>query len=257
MPTPPPTPAVTNAIRIQNGISSLNPDATFVIVTKTQPIEVIRALFEAGYRDFGENRVEQFVERQNLFPEGKWHFIGHLSRKNVAKVVGRAELIHSVGSRKLLEKIERSCEAAEKTMEPERQQSFYEAEGEGGSVDRTRHNKTTRGGGVRQRVLLQVNVSGEGVKQGFESDELLEFVGSFDEETFPHVQVEGLMTMAPFTSDASILRPCFTGLRELRDEINEKYGLNWNELSMGMSNDYRIALEEGATIVRIGTAVFE
>ena len=122
----------------------------------------------------------------------------------------------------LLEKIERSCVVAEK----------------------------------QQRVLLQVNTSGEGVKQGFSPDEFREFASDFDPNDFPHVRIEGLMTMAPFVDDEAVLRETFSALRELRDEANETHGSGWDQLSMGMSNDYRIALEEGATIVRLGTVVF-
>ncbi len=255
---PPPTPpAVTNANRISEEIISFNPHATFVIVTKTQPIEMIRILIDAGFREFGENRVGQFMERQAIYPDVNWHFIGRLQRKNAAKVVGRAELIHSVDSVRLLEKIERSCCAAE--------QLLLDTGGEGGGsiAGGTRHDLTTGGNGVKgkecglfQRVLLQVNTSGEEVKQGFSPDELQEFARSFDPDDCPHVKVEGLMTMAPFTNDQAVIRSTFSSLTRLRDEINAKFGLSWNELSMGMSNDYGIALEEGATMVRVGSAVF-
>ena len=245
----PPPPVVTNAIRIRKEIASINPTATFIIVTKTQSMEVVQELVEAGFREFGENRVGQFVERQALLPEARWHFIGRLSRKNVAKVIGKAELIHSVDSMALLEKIERSCCAADELL----------VDTGGGGVT----GQGSRGGGAAggqctliQRVLLQVNVSGEDVKQGFSPDGLRELARGFDPDAYPHVRVEGLMTMAPFVEDEEILRRTFSALRDLRNEVNEKNGLGWNHLSMGMSNDYRIALEEGATMVRIGTVVF-
>lgn len=249
MPIPPFPPSVHNAIRIRDEIASINPTAAFIIVTKTQSMKEVKQLFEAGFREFGENRVEQFVERQVLLPEARWHFIGRLSRKNVAKVVGKAELIHSVGSVELLEKIERSCCAADELL----------VDTGGGGVT----GQGSRGGGAAggqctliQRVLLQVNTSGEEVKQGFSPDELREFARRFDSNAHPHVRVEGLMTMAPFTDDEAVLKRTFSALRELRDEVNRKHRLGWNHLSMGMSNDYRIALEEGATIVRLGTVVF-
>ena len=213
-----------NVERITKEIIQFNPDAKLVTVTKTQPIEIIRILYDAGYRDFGENRVEQFVARQALFPDARWHFIGRLSRKNVAKVIGKTELIHSVGSLELLNKIERSCEAA---------------------------------GGIEQRVLLQVNVSGEEVKQGFEPGELPDIASKKCLDDFKWVKIEGLMTMAPFTSEGAVQRSCFTGLCKLRNEMNTSFNPGWNELSMGMSNDYQIALREGATMVRVGTALFE
>ena len=212
-----------NARRIQDEIAGINPEARLVIVTKAQLEEVIGPLYSAGYRDFGENRTEGFLPRQAAFPRANWHFIGRLHRKYVAKVVGKAAYIHSVASSELLEKIERSAAAA----------------------------------GVVQKVLLQVNVSGEEQKQGLYPEQLRKYVKTIDFEGFPHVRVEGLMTMAPFTSDETVLRDCFSGLRKLRDELNESFGLGWHELSMGMTNDYRLALLEGATIVRIGRAVFE
>ncbi len=217
---------IERANKINREVINLNPDAAFVIVTKTQPIEVVQVLWDEGYRDLGENRVEQFVERQVLFPEANWHFIGPLRRKNVAKIVGKAALIHSIDSIRLLEKIERSCESAD----------------------------------VVQDVLLQVNISGEEQKQGFPPGELKEFLTSFDQTAFPHVFIKGFMTMAPFVQDEEILRSCFSGLRQLRDEITSLMSdtsTAFDHLSMGMSNDYRIALKEGATIVRIGTAVFK
>lgn len=215
-----------SARRIHEEITSLNPDATFVIVTKAQPIDVIQTLLDEGYRYFGENRVEQFVERQALFPEANWHFIGPLRRKNVAKVIGKTSLIHSVDSLKLLEKIERSCEAAD----------------------------------VEQHVLLQVNISGEEQKQGFSPEVLRDTYSLLDMVAYPHVPIKGLMVMAPFVQDEEMIRSCFQGLRELRDELNGLFtgpSSFLEHLSMGMSNDYLIALEEGATMVRIGTAVFE
>jgi hypothetical protein len=186
-------------------------------------METVRTLFDVGFRDFGENRVEQFVERQKELPDANWHFIGRLSRKNVAKVVGKAELIHSVGSVELLEKIERSCDASDIS---------------------------------NQRILLQVNTSGEEVKQGFSLHELREFIADFFPEKFPHMSIEGLMTMAPFTGNEAIIRTTFSALRELRDRLNTGFGFSRTELSMGMSNDYLIALEEGATMVRLGTVIF-
>ena len=223
-PTPP---AVRNAHRIRDEIASLAPNATLVIVTKTQPMDTVRILFEAGFRDFGENRADPFIRRQGDLPDARWHFIGHLSRKNVARVVGRAELIHSVDSEPLLEKIRRSCEAAEV---------------------------------IGQRVLLQVNTSGEEAKQGFTPDGLRSFAAEFHPSAYPRVSVEGLMTMAPYTRDESVLRDTFSSLRRLRDEVNQhltRLGYPcWTHLSMGMSNDYRVALREGATMVRLGTVLF-
>ena len=255
----PSTSAVNNAIRIRSEILPINPKATFVIVTKNQTMETVQELNDGGFRDFGENRVEQFVKRQALLPTANWHFIGRLSRKNVAKVVGKAEVIHSVDSAALLEKIERSCCAAEElfvdTNDPGQMVGGTGRGGENAGEEPEEHGDEDQCGLI-QRVLLQVNTSGEGVKQGFSPDDLREFAETFYPELYPHVKVEGLMTMAPFVDNESILRGTFSRLRALKDEINKKYDFEWCELSMGMSNDYAIALEEGSTLVRLGTVVF-
>ncbi len=198
-------------------------DIRFVIVTKTRPHEAVQALFDAGFGDFGENRIDAFSVRCAAFPGAKWHFIGRLSRKSVAKVVGRSALIHSVASSSLLEKIERSAAAMD----------------------------------IVQPILIQANVSGEEQKQGFTPSGLREYAAATDFDEFPHVRIDGLMAMAPFTSDEKVLHSCFSGLRALRDELNDSLRLDWRHLSMGMTNDYAIAIENGATIVRIGSAVFE
>jgi len=216
---------IENARRIERELASMaqDRDVLLVIVTKTRPDEAVETLFRAGCRHFGENRVDAFARRSAGLPGASWHFIGRLHKKNAAKVVGKAALIHSVASPALLEKIERSAAAAD----------------------------------VIQPVLLQVNVIGEEQKQGFTPLQLREYAAATDFDKFPHVRIRGLMTMAPFTPDERIQRACFSGLRALRDELDDALGLEWRQLSMGMTNDYPAAVREGATIVRIGSAVFE
>ncbi len=194
---------------------------TIVAVTKTVGVEEIRLALSLGIRDFGENRVQELLGKHGLFPDARWHFIGTLQTNKVKDVVGRAHLIHSVDSLKLLAMIDRK--AAEI--------------------------------GVIQPVLLQVNVSGEESKHGMSPVEAVDIL--CEAMRMENVEVRGLMTMAPFGRPEDS-RPVFSMLRELAESLGEKHadGVKLGELSMGMTNDYRVAVEEGATIVRVGRALF-
>ncbi len=196
-------------------------DVTIVAVTKTVGIAEVRAALTAGLEDFGENRVQEFLGKYGLFPDAHWHFIGTLQTNKVKDVVGRAWLIHSVDSLHLLAEISRRAEKA----------------------------------GVVQPVLLQVNVSGEESKHGFDCCDVREAL--IEASRMGSVEVRGLMTMAPFGRPEDA-RWVFRELRELRDSLREMplNGVELTELSMGMSNDFRVAVEEGATIVRVGGAIF-
>lgn len=196
-------------------------DVLIVAVTKTHGIDVIRQALQIGIRDFGENRVQEFLGKYGLFPTANWHFIGTLQTNKVKDVVGKARLIHSVDSTKLLAEISKRAETA----------------------------------GVVQSVLLEVNVSGESTKHGLRPADVREAL--IEASQMPAVAVKGLMTMAPFGRPEDA-RWVFRELRELRDSLREMplNGVELDELSMGMSNDFRVAVEEGATIVRIGTAIF-
>jgi pyridoxal phosphate enzyme (YggS family) len=196
-------------------------DIRIVAVTKTVGIEDIRAAVDAGLRDFGENRVQEFLGKYGLFPPVNWHFIGSLQTNKVKDVVGRACLIHSVDSARLIDEIETRADAA----------------------------------GVVQPVLLQVNVSGEHSKHGFAVDEVADAL--ILASSAPHVEVRGLMTMAPFGRPEDA-RWVFRDLAELRDSLKAMVlnGVELDELSMGMTNDFRVAVEEGSTIVRVGRAIF-
>lgn len=196
-------------------------DITIVAVTKTVGVAEIRQALAAGMHHFGENRVQEFEGKFGLFPEADWHFIGTLQTNKVKDVVGKAHLIHSVDSLKLLDTIDRkACEI-----------------------------------GVVQPVLLQVNISGEEAKHGFEPRDVREAL--IEAGRLENVEVRGLMTMAPF-GRAEDSRWVFRELRELRDSLCEMplNSVDLAELSMGMTNDYRVAVEEGATIVRVGRAIF-
>ena len=196
-------------------------DVTIVVVTKTVGIPEIRMAIDAGARDFGENRVQEFLGKYGLFPDVNWHFIGTLQTNKVKDIIGRACLIHSVDSCHLLTEIGKRAEQAD----------------------------------VVQPVLLQVNVSGEGTKHGFAARDVREAL--VEASALPHVEVRGLMTMAPYGRPEDA-RWVFRELCELRDSLKAMplNGVELTELSMGMSNDFRVAVEEGATIVRVGGAIF-
>ncbi len=196
-------------------------DVTIVAVSKTVGPEEIRQAIAAGATDFGENRAQEFATKAAMFPDVHWHFIGTLQSNKVGTVVGRAYLIHSVDSLKLLHAIDRKAASL----------------------------------GVVQPVLLEVNVSGEESKHGLTPhrvEDVLREAGSMH-----NVEVRGLMTMAPFMRPESV-RPVFRGLAELfaRCEGMRFNNVDLTELSMGMTNDFEVAVEEGATIVRVGRAIF-
>jgi PLP dependent protein len=199
--------------------SGRNPvDVTLVAVTKYANPGWIAPLVSLGVRDLGENRPQQLLERAAALPDARWHLIGQLQRNKVRSVLPHTVLIHSVDSLRLLQRISDIA----------------------GELNRT------------AQVLLQVNVSGEGSKQGFPPDDLRRDWPAC--RSLPHVQIDGLMTMAPLDDDAEIARPSFRGLRELRDELGREA---LPTLSMGMSHDMETAIEEGATLVRVGSALFE
>ena len=192
-----------------------------IAVSKTHPAEVIREAVDVGQELFGENRVQEaLIKIPNLPCSLRWHLIGHLQSNKVRKALPLFELIHGVDSASLARDIDRI--AAEEGLHP--------------------------------RVLLEVNVSGEGSKHGFSPENLeRELDGLL---ALPRVQVEGFMTMAPLAPDPESSRPYFAALREFRDRLAEKAGIPLGTLSMGMSGDYQVAVEEGATLVRVGSAIF-
>jgi pyridoxal phosphate enzyme (YggS family) len=221
---------ISNLEAIQSNIETVagrvNRDHTEIMllpVTKKRSEEEIRTLMSLGRDEFGESYTEEIVRRFPVFPEVKWHFIGHLHRKHTNKIVGNVVMIHSVANERLLRK-----------------------------VDFTAGQKE-----LKQRVLLEVNVSGEEVKQGFTPADVEGLYRDGIVAELPNIHVMGLMTMAPFVTDEAVIRPVFRGLRELLGKLNAEFKAGLRELSMGMTNDYEIAVEEGATIVRIGTAIFE
>ncbi len=192
-----------------------------IAVSKTHGTDVILKAFEAGIIDFGENKAQEFsVKYSRLGDKLTWHFIGHLQRNKVRYVVPAASYIHSVDSIQLASEI-----------------SKYAA----------RSNKV-------QKVLLEVKTSSEESKYGvMNADELSELVRFCEDNA--NIEPVGLMTIAPLTDDTAIIRQSFRQLCKLRDDLNSK-GFNLKELSMGMTSDFEIAIEEGATMLRIGSAIF-
>ncbi|MFC7363708.1 MULTISPECIES: YggS family pyridoxal phosphate-dependent enzyme [Bhargavaea] len=197
-----------------------NPEeVTIVAVTKSVGPERAREVIDSGIRHLGENRLEGLDQKQpEIGPDARWHFIGSLQSRKVREVIGRIDFLHSLDRGSLAKEIQKRAERP---------------------VD----------------CFVQVNVSGETSKSGLGPDEVGDFVrmlGAYDK-----IRVVGLMTMAPNTEDEEVIRSTFRGLRELRDEISalKLPHAPCTELSMGMSNDFGIAVEEGATFVRIGTAI--
>lgn len=207
-------------------------DVDIVAVSKTVGLKQVLAAIEAGYRVFGENRPQELqrkLEGLDLVQETRpvrFDMIGNLQTNKINAVIGRVELVHSIGTMHLAQAVssraERRIEAGEMAGP--------------------------------QRVLIEVNVSGEETKGGFSPAELRR---SMDElQSLCGIRIEGLMTMAP-RGDKCRARACFSGLRELRDELSTSSGLELGELSCGMSEDFQMALEEGSTIVRLGRVVFD
>lgn len=190
-------------------------------VSKNQSIVKIDYFHKNGLESFGENRVQELREKYKERPEYKWHFIGHLQRNKV-KYLLRMEncvLIHSLDSWSLAEEIDKRAARQNRVMP----------------------------------VLLQVNVAGDEKKYGIEAGEVEDFLG--EARKLSNIEIRGLMTMAPFVENTEEIRPVFKELARIRKEMNEK-GYNLKELSMGMSHDFEVAIEEGATIVRIGSILF-
>ncbi len=200
-------------------------DIQLLAISKNFPVSDLEKAYRFGQVAFGENRVQElqqkWIDSAHLDIDVDWHFVGMLQRNKVRFIIGKVSLIHSIGSLRLMRVVERLADREE----------------------------------VVQDVLLQVNVSGEQTKQGFEPDEVEDVL--LQCRDFPHVRVRGLMTMAPHYEDPEKTRPVFRQLRELRDRlISQGVVRDLPELSMGMTNDFEQAIEEGATIIRVGSAIF-
>ncbi len=198
-------------------------EVTLIAVSKTKPVETLKEAYDLGVRIFGENKVQELSDKHDVLPQDiHWHMIGHLQRNKVKYIIDKVDLIHSVDSLRLAETIEK--EAAKRDLVA--------------------------------NVLLEVNVAKEESKFGLMPEEVFEFIDKI--AGFSHIQVKGLMTIAPFVDNPEENRPIFARLRKLSVDIAEKNvdNMTMSILSMGMTNDYQVAIEEGATMVRVGTGIF-
>ena len=201
-------------------------DITLVAVSKTKPVEEIKKKYNEGFINFGENRVNELVQKFNLLPKDiNWHMIGHLQTNKVKKIIPFISLIHSVDSLKLIDKIENESKKFDK----------------------------------KTNILLQVHIAKEKSKYGFNFEEVRDFFKNQLDESYKNINIVGLMGMATFTNDKNQIRKEFKNLKILYDEIksiSQKNNQKIKILSMGMSSDYKIAIEEGSNMVRIGSLIF-
>ena len=198
-------------------------EVTLIAVSKTKPLEMLKEAYEAGARDFGENKVQELVDKIPNMPDDiRWHMIGHLQRNKVKYIVDKVYMIHSVDSLRLAEEI---------------------------SKEAVKNN-------VVVKILIEVNVAQEESKFGLSTDQVEELLLQIKD--LPGISVQGLMTIAPYVDDPEENREVFQKLKQLSVDIKAKNidNINMNVLSMGMTGDYMVACEEGATFVRVGTGIF-
>ncbi len=198
-------------------------EVTLIAVSKTKPVSDIRQAMDCGITVFGENKVQEIRDKTDEIKEPlSWHMIGHLQANKVKYLPGRVCMIHSVDNVKLAAEIEKQFAKTDEVID----------------------------------VLIEVNMAQEESKFGLSAEQVPDFVKEISQN--PHLNIRGLMTIAPYTEDAESNRVYFKGLRELKDKINEMNisGVNMDTLSMGMTGDYQVAIEEGATFVRVGTGIF-
>jgi pyridoxal phosphate enzyme (YggS family) len=198
-------------------------DVTLIAVSKTKPVSDIRQAMDCGITVFGENKVQEIREKTEEIKEPlNWHMIGHLQANKVKYLPGKVCMIHSVDNVKLAAEIEKQFAKEDLVID----------------------------------VLIEVNMAHEDSKFGLAPEQVPDFVKEI--ALFPHLHIRGLMTIAPYTEDPESNRVYFRGLRELKDEINAMNipGVNMDALSMGMTGDYEVAIEEGATFIRVGTGIF-
>lgn len=198
-------------------------EVTLIAVSKTKPVSMLEEAYAYGCRDFGENKVQELVDKYEVMPKDiKWHMIGHLQRNKVKYIIDKVALIHSVDSLRLAEEI--SKEAVKKE--------------------------------VTANILVEVNVAGEETKFGLACEETIALIE--DIAKLPNIRIKGLMTIAPYVENSEENRQHFVILRELSVDIMKKNidNVSMDVLSMGMTGDYQVAIEEGASYVRVGTGIF-
>ena len=219
-----------NLITVQNKVNDAceragrkTDEVTLIAVSKTKPVSMLLEAYNAGAREFGENKVQEIMDKYDKLPQDiNWHLIGHLQRNKVKYIIDKVKMIHSVDSMRLAEEI--SKEAVKKS--------------------------------VHMDILLEVNVAGEESKFGFSCEEAAKEVENI--AALPGITVQGLMTIAPFVENPEDNREVFRKLKKLSVDIASKNIDNvfMRDLSMGMTGDYEVAIEEGATLVRVGTGIF-
>jgi len=211
-------------IRIACEKVNRNPkDITLISVSKTKPVEMLQEIYDVGSRNFGENKVQEMCDKMEQLPSDiKWHMIGHLQTNKVKYIVGKCELIHSVDSYHLAEEIEK--QAAKKN--------------------------------VKIPILVEINIANEETKFGITKDEAVQLVK--DIAKLPHIEIKGLMTIAPYVDDPEDNRAYFHQICQLSVDIKKQNidNVSMDILSMGMTGDYMVAIEEGSTMVRVGTGIF-
>lgn len=198
-------------------------EVTLIAVSKTKPVSDIEEVLTTGVLDFGENKVQELTDKFEVLPSNiRWHMIGHLQRNKVKYLMNKVVMIHSVDSLRLAEQIEQEAAKA----------------------------------GITANILIEVNVAEEESKFGTTCASAIELVAAAAK--LPHIRIKGLMTIAPFTDDPEKNRIYFQKLKQLSVDIKSKNidNVDMDELSMGMTGDYEVAIEEGATMVRVGTGIF-
>ena len=211
---------------IQEIRKNIPANVKLVCVSKFHPVKAILEAYKAGERIFGESRVQELIDKQPDLPvDIQWHFIGHLQTNKIKFIVPFVAQIHGVDSLKVLKEIDKQAEKIGRVV----------------------------------RCLLQVHIAKEETKFGFSANELVEMLESEELQELKHVEIDGLMGMATLTDNSDQIRKEFETLKEIRDDIKQRYFADcdyFSELSMGMSDDYEIAIEEGSTMIRIGTSIF-
>ncbi len=198
-------------------------NATLVAVSKTKSVTAIRRFYDLGQRDFGENRVQELVEKQESLPDDiRWHQIGHLQKNKVKYIAPFIHLIHSIDSIELLKTVDK--EAA-------------------------KNNRVIN-------VLLQIKIAQEDSKFGLNKEQAAEIIAASLNGNFNNIAIQGVMGMATFTSNQMIVQSEFIRLRTRRDQLSTEYDIRLNVLSMGMSGDYKIALAQGSNMIRVGSLIF-
>ena len=198
-------------------------EVTLIAVSKTKPYTAIEEALPTGVKDYGENKVQELCDKYEILPKDiKWHMIGHLQRNKVKYLVGKASLIHSVDSIRLAEQIEKEYAKADEIA----------------------------------NILIEVNMAQEESKFGITSEETEQLVREIAK--FPHIRIKGLMTIAPYTDNPESNRVYFRNMKKLSVDIENKNidNVSMSVLSVGMTGDYQVAVEEGATLVRVGTGIF-